>query len=40
MRDNIKNDNAVSEVIGVMLMISVTLIIVALVAVYATRFGE
>ena len=36
MRDNIKNDNAVSEVIGVMLMISVTLIIVALVAVYAT----
>lgn len=29
-------DNAVSEVIGVMLMISVTLIIVALVAVYAT----
>lgn len=30
------SDNAVSEVIGVMLMISVTLIIVALVAVYAT----
>jgi hypothetical protein len=36
MRDGMKNDNAVSEVIGVMLMISVTLIIVALVAVYAT----
>jgi len=30
------SDDAVSEVIGVMLMISVTLIIVALVAVYAT----
>jgi len=30
------SDGAVSEVIGVMLMISVTLIIVALVAVYAT----
>lgn len=30
------NEEAVSEVIGVMLMISVTLIIVALVAVYAT----
>jgi hypothetical protein len=36
MRDGMSSDNAVSEVIGVMLMISVTLIIVALVAVYAT----
>jgi len=36
MRDRMSCDNAVSEVIGVMLMISVTLIIVALVAVYAT----
>ncbi len=35
MRDNI-NDNAVSEVVGVMLLLSVTLIIAALVAVYAT----
>jgi FlaG/FlaF family flagellin (archaellin) len=34
--DRYFSDNAVSEVIGVMLMISVTLIIVALVAVYAT----
>ncbi|WP_083523373.1 type IV pilin [Methanofollis ethanolicus] len=36
MNDSMNNDNAVSEVIGVMLMISVTLIIVGLVAVYAT----
>jgi FlaG/FlaF family flagellin (archaellin) len=36
MRNGMNNDDAVSEVIGVMLMISVTLIIVALVAVYAT----
>ncbi|MDD3856587.1 MAG: type IV pilin N-terminal domain-containing protein [Methanoculleus sp.] len=34
--DRYSSDDAVSEVIGVMLMISVTLIIVALVAVYAT----
>jgi len=34
------NDNAVSEVLGVMLMISVTLIIVALVAVYATGLAS
>ncbi|WOX54909.1 MULTISPECIES: type IV pilin N-terminal domain-containing protein [unclassified Methanoculleus] len=34
--DGYFSDDAVSEVIGVMLMISVTLIIVALVAVYAT----
>jgi FlaG/FlaF family flagellin (archaellin) len=36
MNDSMNNDSAVSEVIGVMLMISVTLIIVALVGVYAT----
>jgi len=35
-RNKYLSDDAVSEVIGVMLMISVTLIIVALVAVYAT----
>jgi len=36
MRVGMNNDSAVSEVLGVMLMISVTLIIVAIVAVYAT----
>ncbi len=36
MRIRIMNDSAVSEVVGVMLLLSVTLVIAAVVAVYAT----
>ncbi|MDO8841296.1 type IV pilin N-terminal domain-containing protein [Methanocalculus sp.] len=39
MKNTTRCDEGVSEVIGVMLMISVTLIIVALVAVYASNTG-